>query len=71
MLSPSLRRGITTEEREAKEANANFYRCPFCSCFFCSRADLDKHMTAFGRSKEQHEAAYRRTHGRAEYSSAE
>jgi hypothetical protein len=67
MLSPSLRRGITTEERKAKEANANFYRCPFCSCVFFSKADLNSHMAAFGRSREQHEEAYRRTHGRAEY----
>jgi hypothetical protein len=71
MLSSSLRRGIITEEREAKEANVDFYRCPFCTCCFLSIQDLERHMAAFGNIKEQHEEACRRTHGRAEYGSAE
>lgn len=25
-----------------------FFKCPFCSCLFCSQADLDLHLKAFG-----------------------
>jgi uncharacterized C2H2 Zn-finger protein len=55
---------------EAKEVEANFCRCPFCSCVFCTKADLDRHLAAFGNDKEEHADAYRRTHGRLEYGSA-
>jgi len=56
---------------EKGEVARGFLKCPFCSCFFCSRADLETHIDTFGDDKEQHEEAYRRTHGRAEYGSAE
>lgn len=41
------------------------------SCVFISRADLDRHVAAFGNSREQHVEAFRRVHGRMEYGSAE
>jgi uncharacterized C2H2 Zn-finger protein len=56
---------------EAGETEQNLCRCPYCSCVFFSRADLDRHLAAFGNSKEQHEEAHRRTHGSVEYGSAE
>jgi uncharacterized C2H2 Zn-finger protein len=46
-----------------------FYRCPFCLCIFLTRADLEKHMAAFGSQKEQHLDEFRRCHSRAEYAS--
>ena len=49
------------------EVKQDFCRCPFCSCVFIARADLDKHVAAFGNSREQHAETYRRVHGRAEY----
>jgi hypothetical protein len=62
-----LRRGIITEEREAKEANADFRRCPFCPCCFFTIQDLERHMAAFGKNREEHSEDYRRTHGRVEH----
>jgi uncharacterized C2H2 Zn-finger protein len=49
----------------------HFYRCPFCSCVFQTKADLEKHMKAFGAEKERHLGEYRLCHGRAEYNSEE
>lgn len=49
----------------------HFFRCPFCSCVFLTKADLERHMKAFGTVREQHLDEYRRCHGRAEYSSEE
>jgi len=48
-----------------------FFRCPFCSCVFLTKADLERHMAAFGMVKEQHRDEFRRCHSRAEYSSEE
>jgi len=62
-------RGKVVEEKRV--VDLRFYKCPFCSWIFCSRADLDKHMATFWNAEEQHAEAYRRTHGRAEYGSAE
>jgi hypothetical protein len=63
----SIERGIITEESEAKEANADFCRCPFCTCWFFTIQDLERHMAAFGSNREEHSENYRRTHGRVEY----
>jgi uncharacterized C2H2 Zn-finger protein len=49
----------------------HFYRCPFCSCVFLTKADLEKHMTAFGTQKEHDIDEYGRCHSRAEYTSEE
>jgi hypothetical protein len=62
-----LRRGIITEEREAKEANADFCRCPFCPCCFFTIQDLERHIATFGKNREEHPENYRRTHGRVEH----
>jgi len=48
-----------------------FFRCPFCSCVFLTKADLEKHMKAFGAEKERHLDEFRRCHSRAEYTSEE
>jgi uncharacterized C2H2 Zn-finger protein len=53
---------------ETKHAE-RFYKCPFCSCVFITKNDLEKHMKAFGTVKGQHLDEYRRCHGRAEYAS--
>jgi uncharacterized C2H2 Zn-finger protein len=52
---------------EAAESKYGFCKCPFCSCVFIARADLDRHVAAFGKFREQHEETFRRIHGRAEY----
>jgi len=54
-----------------EKAGERFFRCPFCSCVFLTKADLEKHMKAFGAEKERHLDEYRLGHGRAEYSSEE
>jgi uncharacterized C2H2 Zn-finger protein len=59
------------KDEEYKEAEADFIRCPFCSCIFFTKTDLDKHLAAFGHGAEQHGEAHRRIHGRREYESAE
>ncbi len=52
----------------AQETNPNkLYKCPYCACIFLTQADLEKHITFFGTSKEQHEFAYKKTHGRMEH----
>jgi hypothetical protein len=52
----------------AQQTNPNkHYKCPHCACIFLNQADLEKHMSVFGSSKEQHESNYRRTHGRMEH----
>ncbi|HEX9862028.1 MAG TPA: hypothetical protein VGB11_01950 [Candidatus Bathyarchaeia archaeon] len=56
---------------EHREFDESFCKCPFCSCVFVAKADLEKHLAAFGNVKEQHVEAYRRTHGRIEHGSAE
>jgi len=63
----SIERGITTEESEAKEAIVDFCLCPFCKCCFLTIQDLERHMAAFGRNREEHTENCRRTHGRVEY----
>jgi hypothetical protein len=56
---------------ETGEVKQGFCKCPFCSCVFIARADLNRHVAAFGDSREQHEEAFRGVHGRAEYWSGE
>ncbi len=43
------------------------YKCPHCACIFLTQADLQKHIATFGAAKEQHEYAYKKTHGRLEH----
>ncbi len=47
--------------------NNHYYKCPNCPCIFFTLSDLQKHMTAFGSSKDQHELYYKKTHGRLEH----
>jgi len=62
-----MARGIITEESETKEADVDFYRCPFCACCFMSIKDLETHMAAFGSNKEVHSENFRRAHGKIEH----
>jgi uncharacterized C2H2 Zn-finger protein len=48
-----------------------FFRCPFCSCVFLTKDDLEKHMKAFGSEKERHIDEFHRCHSRAEFTSEE
>ena len=51
-----------------QESNNNIhYKCPHCACIFLTKADLQKHLNTFGNGKEEHEFAYRTTHGRIEH----
>lgn len=51
-----------------QEGNNNIhYKCPHCACIFLTKADLQKHLNKFGNGKEEHEFAYRTTHGRIEH----
>jgi len=52
-------------------ANVKQYKCPFCACLFLTQSDLDKHMQVFGKIKEQHDALYKKTHGRLEHGYSE
>jgi uncharacterized C2H2 Zn-finger protein len=56
---------------EEEKREERFSRCPFCSCVFITKADLEKHIKAFGTHKERHLDEFRRCHGRAEYTSEE
>jgi len=67
VLSSSTLRGIFTEERETKEAAADFCQYPFCARFFVSIQDLETHMATFSSNKETHSENLRRTHDRIEY----
>lgn len=61
MLSYSTARGIFTEENAAKEADVDFYRCPFCACCFIFIQNLETHMATFGSNKEAYSENFRRT----------
>ena len=61
--------GVAVEKHE--EFEADLCKCPFCSCVFCTKADLERHLAAFGNSMEEHGEAYRRVHGRMEHGSVE
>ena len=61
--------GVAVEEH--RESEANLCKCPFCSCVFCTKADLERHLAAFGNRLEEHAEAYRRIHGRMEHGSTE
>ena len=37
-------------------------KCPFCNCYFCSNADLESHLDAFGRKSSSHERNFNRKH---------
>ncbi len=56
---------------EDQKQEERFCRCPFGSCVFITKADLEKHMKAFGTYKERHLDEFRRCHGRAEFTSEE
>jgi hypothetical protein len=50
-----------------QNGNNRYLKCQYCACIFFSQADFDKHMAAYGASKEVHEQNYRKTHGRLEH----
>jgi uncharacterized C2H2 Zn-finger protein len=41
--------GAAVEEHDA--VGASFCRCPFCPCVFVAKANLEKHLAAFGNVK--------------------
>jgi uncharacterized C2H2 Zn-finger protein len=52
----------------AQDTNDNhLYKCPNCACIFLTQADLQKHMTHFGTTKEQHEYLFNKIHNRLEH----
>lgn len=56
---------------EHGEAEADLCKCPFRSCVFFTKTDLERHLAAFGSSEEEHTDAIRRIHGRMEHGSPE
>jgi len=51
-----------------EETNSNnYYKCPHCTCVFCTQKDLQKHMATFGGSKEYHNDKQRNAHGKLEH----
>ena len=50
-----------------ENAEPKHFKCPFCPCLFLCQADLQRHMSCMGNSKEEHMECYRRTHGRIEH----
>ncbi|MDR1993812.1 MAG: hypothetical protein LBQ98_10060 [Nitrososphaerota archaeon] len=53
------------------ENNQPIYKCPHCACVFLTQVDLQKHIVAFGSTKEQHEYNYKKNHGSIEYGYSE
>ena len=50
-----------------ESAEPKHFKCPFCPCLFLCEADLRRHLSCMGNSKEEHLECYRRTHGRIEH----
>jgi len=46
-----------------EQNNTPYLKCPHCACIFFTRPDLEKHITIFGKNKEQHDMLYKNTHG--------
>jgi hypothetical protein len=53
-----------TEQQNGKN---HYIKCNYCSSLFFSKADLERHMAAFGQNPESHEQYYKRTHNRLEH----
>lgn len=56
---------VLAEEKEIPQG----LKCPFCPCVFLNQADLHRHMSCFGKVKQEHQEYYRKTHSRVEHSS--
>ena len=50
-----------------KMTEKTLYKCPHCACIFLTDTDLQKHIAAFGTTKDQHEQKYKKTHDRLEF----
>ena len=37
-------------------------KCPFCTCYFCSNADLESHLKAFSHKNPSHRRKFNRKH---------
>ncbi|MCJ7793468.1 hypothetical protein MUP42_00895 [Candidatus Bathyarchaeota archaeon] len=58
------------EAKNNQEGNVNnLHKCPFCPCCFCNEADLKKHLSSYGTSKDEHFEEFRKAHGRLEHGS--
>ncbi|MCW4009432.1 MAG: hypothetical protein NWF05_02275 [Candidatus Bathyarchaeota archaeon] len=58
------------EKKDSREVNENnLCQCPYCACCFCTEADLKRHMDTYGATKAEHNAQFRRVHGRLEHGS--
>jgi hypothetical protein len=51
---------------EAKAQKPFFYKCRWCPCHFCTRADLERHLETFG--DRPHYDVWRELHWRVENS---
>jgi uncharacterized C2H2 Zn-finger protein len=43
------------------------FNCPYCNCVFCSKADLNRHLKAFGLKGVVHKRKFMRKHRSAEF----
>lgn len=41
----------------------SLFGCPFCKCYFCTKADLSRHLEVFGDSAELHLIRFEFVHG--------
>lgn len=57
------------EDKTSPEDNNDLYKCPHCACCFCSEADLQRHIDAYGDSKAEHIGEFKKVHGRLEHGS--
>jgi hypothetical protein len=62
----SLMKMSDTKEKATGTSNS-FHRCPFCSCCFLTKHDLERHVAFFGTSKDEHSERYRKVHIRTEH----
>lgn len=55
------------EEKNGQETEENnLYKCPHCTCCFCTDADLKSHMSKYGTLKSEHSAQFQKIHVRLE-----
>ncbi len=52
---------------EQQNGSSRYIKCNYCPSLFFSKADLERHMAAFGSNRDMHKQYYEKTHGRLEH----